>query len=179
MPLVQRPLVRLQAMSSKTTTAEFFGSLDTASWVAAPIGVLTWRVTELGLHQLWFGAQAVSTRQSQHALVDQVKEQLVAYLTGELKEFDVPLAPQGTRFQGRCWDALQTIKYGRTLSYAEQAQLIGQPSATRAVANANGANPIPIIIPCHRVIASDGGLGGYGPGVDKKQWLLRHELTHG
>ncbi|HEY7905686.1 MAG TPA: methylated-DNA--[protein]-cysteine S-methyltransferase [Wenzhouxiangella sp.] len=165
-------------MSTKTTPAEFFGSLDTAPWAAAPIGVLTWRVTELGLHQLWFGAQAVSVTQCPHPLVDQIKEQLVAYLAGELKEFDVPLARQGTPFQRRCWDALQTIGYGQTLSYGEQAQLIGQPSATRAVANANGANPIPIIIPCHRVIASDGGLGGYGPGVDKKQWLLTHELTH-
>lgn len=165
-------------MPIETTTADFFGSLDTAPLAAAPIGMLMWWVTELGLHQLWFGEQAVSIRQSPHTLVDQVKEQLVAYLTGELKEFDLPLAPQGTPFQGRCWDALQTIEYGQTLSYAEQARLIGQPSATRAVANANGANPIPIIIPCHRVIASDGGLGGYGPGVDKKQWLLTHELTH-
>lgn len=166
-------------MPIKLTASNFYGSLDTASLAVAPLGILTWRVSELGLHQLWFGEQAVSIKQSPQTLVDKVKDQLVAYLTGELKKFDVLVAPQGTPFQGRCWDALQTIEYGQTLSYGEQAQLIGQPSATRAVANANGANPIPIIIPCHRVIASDGGLGGYGPGVDKKQWLLRHELTHG
>lgn len=166
-------------MPIELTTSDFFGSLDTAPLAVAPLGILMWRVSELGLQQLWFGEQTLPGKCSRHALVDQVEEQLVAYLAGELKEFDVPLAPQGTPFQRRCWDALETIGYGQTLSYGKQAQLIGQPSATRAVANANGANPIPIIIPCHRVIASDGGLGGYGPGVDKKQWLLMHELTYG
>jgi methylated-DNA-[protein]-cysteine S-methyltransferase len=102
-----------------------------------------------------------------------VASQLEAYFAGELTDFDLPLAPAGTSFQLRVWSALRTIPYGRTWSYAELARQVG--SASRAVGLANGKNPIALIIPCHRVIGSDGSLTGYGGGLDRKRYLLELE----
>jgi methylated-DNA-[protein]-cysteine S-methyltransferase len=99
--------------------------------------------------------------------------QLEAYFAGELTDFDLPLAPAGTAFQLRVWSALRTIPFGRTWSYAELARQVG--SASRAVGLANGKNPIGLIIPCHRVIGSDGSLTGYGGGLDRKRYLLELE----
>ncbi len=104
-----------------------------------------------------------------------VRAQLTEYLAGERRTFDLPLRPVGTLFQRRVWDELCRIPFGETISYAELARRVGQPGAARAVGSANGRNPIGLIIPCHRVIAADGGLGGYGGGLDRKRWLLRHE----
>ncbi|MBL4819382.1 MAG: methylated-DNA--[protein]-cysteine S-methyltransferase [Gammaproteobacteria bacterium] len=103
---------------------------------------------------------------------EEIKEQLVSYFSAGRREFSIPLAPQGTDFQLQVWQALQTIPYGETLSYAELASRIGRPRAFRAVGAANGQNPIPIIIPCHRVIGSSGKLVGFGGGLDTKQHLL-------
>ena len=99
-------------------------------------------------------------------------EQLGAYFAGELDAFDLPLAPAGTPFQRRVWDALLTIPYGETATYAELAAAIGRPGAARAVGHANGRNPISIVIPCHRVVGSDGTLTGYAGGLDRKRALL-------
>jgi methylated-DNA-[protein]-cysteine S-methyltransferase len=99
--------------------------------------------------------------------------QLDAYFAGDLKAFDLPLAPAGTQFQRRVWSALQAIPYGQTCSYGELARRVG--SAGRAVGLANGKNPIALIIPCHRVIGSDGSLTGYGGGLDRKRYLLELE----
>jgi len=165
-------------MVDKDGRQSFFGSLDASALGASPIGMLTWRVTDLGLAELSFGTRHGPMKAPSHPLADRVYAQLRSYFAGELKVFDLPLALGGTLFQSGCWEVLQTIEYAQTISYAEQARQLGRPTATRAVANANGANPIPIIIPCHRVIASDGSLGGYGPGVDKKQWLLTHEFEN-
>jgi methylated-DNA-[protein]-cysteine S-methyltransferase len=101
--------------------------------------------------------------------------QLAAYFAGELMAFDLPLAPAGTDFQRRVWSALQAIPYGRTSSYGELARQLG--SASRAVGLANGKNPIALIIPCHRVIGSDGSLTGYGGGLDRKRFLLDLETA--
>ncbi len=98
--------------------------------------------------------------------------QLQAYFRGELKEFDLPLAMEGTEFQLRVWNALRGIPYGKTISYAQLAERIGNPKAVRAVGLANGSNPIPIIVPCHRVIGSDGSLTGFGGGLSTKKKLL-------
>jgi methylated-DNA-[protein]-cysteine S-methyltransferase len=98
--------------------------------------------------------------------------QLADYFAGQLTEFDLPLAPAGTPFQRRVWAALQTIPYGQTWSYAQLAEKIGQATAVRAVGLANGRNPIALVIPCHRVIGSDGSLTGYGGGLDRKRFLL-------
>jgi methylated-DNA-[protein]-cysteine S-methyltransferase len=101
--------------------------------------------------------------------------QLRAYFAGELRTFELPLAPHGTPFQRRVWDALLAIPYGTTTTYGRLAQQLGDPRAVRAVGLANGRNPIPIIIPCHRVIGANGSLIGYGGGLERKQWLLERE----
>ena len=103
------------------------------------------------------------------------REQLDEYFGGERTEFDLPLAPVGTQFQEQVWDALRSISYGRTASYGEIARGIGYPSASRAVGMANGRNPISIVVPCHRVIGTDGKLTGYAGGVERKRFLLQLE----
>jgi methylated-DNA-[protein]-cysteine S-methyltransferase len=104
-------------------------------------------------------------------------DQLDAYFDGELTRFDLPLAPRGSEFQQRVWAALQEIPYGQTESYGELAERIGSPGGARAVGLANGKNPISIVIPCHRVVGSDGSLTGYGGGLDRKRQLLDLELA--
>jgi methylated-DNA-[protein]-cysteine S-methyltransferase len=105
------------------------------------------------------------------------RAQLGEYFAGERAEFDLPLAPDGTEFQRRVWDELRAIPYGETRSYAEIAREVGRPQAVRAVGTANGSNPLAIVIPCHRVIASDGSLGGYGGGLALKAKLLAMEQS--
>ncbi len=107
--------------------------------------------------------------------LDQLERELSAYFAGTLREFRVPLDPHGTIFQRRVWGELVKIPFGRTISYATLARRTGDDHAIRAVGGANGANPIAILVPCHRVVASDGTLGGYGGGIERKRWLLRHE----
>ena len=109
-----------------------------------------------------------------HALRD-ARRQLEAYFAGDLTLFDLPIGLHGTPFQLQVWEALRSIPYGETVSYAEIARRIGNTTAVRAVGAANGRNPVPIIVPCHRVIGADGSLTGYGGGVERKQWLLEHE----
>jgi methylated-DNA-[protein]-cysteine S-methyltransferase len=104
-----------------------------------------------------------------------VTEQLREYFQGRRRTFDVPLAPRGTEFQRRVWNALERIPYGETISYGELARRIGQPNASRAVGLANGANPLPVIVPCHRVIGADGTLTGFGGGLAVKRKLLALE----
>jgi methylated-DNA-[protein]-cysteine S-methyltransferase len=101
--------------------------------------------------------------------------QLTEYFAGDRKDFELPLELEGTAFQRDVWMTLADIPYGATVSYAELATMVGRPSAFRAVGQANGANPIPIVLPCHRVIASGGGLGGYGGGLPMKRRLLAIE----
>lgn len=110
-------------------------------------------------------------------LVDCVT-QLKAYFNNEIKQFDLTLNPIGTEFQKSVWKELQNIPYGKTISYLELSKKLGDPKAIRAVASANGKNPLWIIIPCHRVIGSDGSLTGYAGGLSRKQWLLNHESEH-
>ena len=109
----------------------------------------------------------------------EVMSQLKKYLKGELKRFGCKLDFRGTSFQKKVWSALAKIPYGETRSYKEIAEAIGHPKAFRAVGNANGCNSIPLIIPCHRVIESKGGLGGFGHGIKVKKELLRFEKAHG
>jgi methylated-DNA-[protein]-cysteine S-methyltransferase len=101
--------------------------------------------------------------------------QLREYFAGKRKDFDLPLVLEGTEFQRKVWRKLQEIPYGETISYGVLAKRVGNPRASRAVGSANGKNPIPIVIPCHRVIAGDGGLGGFGGGLSVKQKLLAIE----
>jgi AraC family transcriptional regulator of adaptative response/methylated-DNA-[protein]-cysteine methyltransferase len=131
--------------------------------------------TELEQIKKTFGAAILT---GYCALFDEVKKQLDGYFTGRLREFTLPLELVGTPFQKLVWQALLTIPYGTTRSYIEQARSIGRPEAVRAVARANGMNRIAIVVPCHRVIGQDGGLTGYGGGLERKQWLLTHEMRH-
>lgn len=109
---------------------------------------------------------------------ERVRRQLTEYFAGERREFDLPLEPAGTEFQLEVLDELRKIPYGETTSYGEIARRIGRPKAVRAVGAANGRNPIPIIIPCHRVIGAGGDLTGFGGGLATKERLLRLEMEH-
>jgi O-6-methylguanine DNA methyltransferase len=150
----------------------------------SPVGPLTLVASERGLVALEFGVTRVSdpvsrVKDPRHTVLVQSDEklalyrrQLERYFAGKLCDFNVPLDLRGTDFQMRCWHALLKIPYGQTRTYADQARAIGRPKAFRAVGLANHENPIAIIVPCHRVIASDGTLGGYGGGLALKQKLL-------
>ncbi|MBN7773315.1 methylated-DNA--[protein]-cysteine S-methyltransferase [Clostridium aminobutyricum] len=129
------------------------------------------------LTDLFFGEENApeNSVQKESPLLKEAVRQLKEYFTGSRKNFDLPLAPQGTDFQKRDWKALQEIPYGATVSYLDIAQKIGCPKGARAVGLANNRNPISIIIPCHRVIGKNGKLVGYGGGVDKKIKLLELE----
>jgi len=107
-----------------------------------------------------------------------VVEQLNAYFAGELHDFDLPTTMHGTEFQRRVWASLCEIPYGETISYGELARWVGNPKASRAVGLANGRNPVAIVVPCHRVIGADGSLTGYGGGLERKVWLLEHEVSN-
>ena len=108
-------------------------------------------------------------------VLDRVESQLNEYFAGKRTTFDLPLEPSGTDFQLNVWELLRKIPYGVTTSYGELARRLGDPQASRAVGAANGANPIPIIVPCHRVVGSKGELTGFGGGIERKRWLLEHE----
>jgi len=116
---------------------------------------------------VWFEARAGPVREA--------ARQLEAYFARRRTTFELPLDPRGTPFQQRVWEALETIPYGETVSYGELAKRIGQPTASRAVGAANGANPIPIIIPCHRAVGADGSMTGFGGGITLKRKLLALE----
>jgi methylated-DNA-[protein]-cysteine S-methyltransferase len=129
----------------------------------------------MGAHD-GFPARDGSWRRDDGAL-GPARRQLAAYFEGDRREFDLPLALRGTDFQRRVWDALRRVPFGATISYAELAARIGAPYAARAVGAALGRNPVAIVVPCHRIIGSSGGLGGFGGGLDRKRWLLEHERT--
>jgi methylated-DNA-[protein]-cysteine S-methyltransferase len=134
---------------------------------------------EQGMEQIRFeGTPAEGMpREDDFPVLVAAVEQLNAYFEGELKTFDLPLAPLGTAFQKNVWNALVSIPYGETRSYLQIAEGIGAPKAVRAVGAANGRNPIPIVIPCHRVIGSNGKLTGFGGGLPLKRLLLDLEAT--
>ena len=150
------------------------------TWYESPIGPLLLAGSDAGLKLVSFSegrrARAVNPewREDSSAFA-QVMEQLRSYFAGKRSSFELPLVLTGTEFQKKVWNALQAIAYGETISYKELAQRVGNPQAVRAVGAANGANPIPIIIPCHRVIGHDGSLTGFGGGLPLKKKLLQLE----
>lgn len=107
-----------------------------------------------------------------------IENELKLYFQGKLKDFKTPILLLGSPFQKQAWEVLTKLPYGETRSYTTQATAIGKPSAFRAVANANGANQLAIVIPCHRIINTNGNLGGYGAGITRKKWLIEHEKQH-
>jgi methylated-DNA-[protein]-cysteine S-methyltransferase len=146
----------------------------------SPFGVLRLTESEKGLAELHILRPDERPREKEtlSPLLEEACRQLMAYCGGRLRVFDLPLDLNGTDFQRAVWAELCNIPYGETASYGEIACLIGRPRAVRAVGGANHRNPVAIIVPCHRVIGSDGRLVGYGGGVDLKAKLLSHERTH-
>ena len=146
----------------------------------SPVGALLLAASENGLCGIHFGGQRPEARpgetwvESEEALRP-CRVELEAYFRGELTEFQCSLDLRGTEFQKRCWEALRTIPYGKTCSYADIARQVGSPRGFRAVGQANHNNPVPIIVPCHRVIGNNGTLTGYGGGLSVKEKLLKLE----
>jgi methylated-DNA-[protein]-cysteine S-methyltransferase len=156
--------------------------------VDTPIGALLLTADDTGLTRVLFphtrGRPAcvepgwlVDDGTHGHAsmVLDETRQQLADYFAGRRRAFALPLAPHGTAFQRRVWEALARLGWGETVSYAELARRAGVPRSARAVGAANGRNPLPIVVPCHRVIGADGTLTGFGGGVETKAWLLAHE----
>jgi methylated-DNA-[protein]-cysteine S-methyltransferase len=148
--------------------------------IDSPIGEILVAQSDKGLNSIRFASSTKPELPLEHwRYVKKLKttaiDQLRAYFQGTLKDFSLPLDLNGTPFQLKVWNALQKIPYGQTISYGELARWIGNPKAVRAVGGANGKNPIPLIVPCHRVIGSDGSLTGYGSGLPIKSALLEHE----
>ena len=148
-----------------------------------PVGALTLIASDRGLRAiLWprisparAGIQPRPRHDSHHPILLQTAAQLDEYFAGSRTAFDIPLDLQGTRFQLAAWRSLANIPFGATTSYGRQAAELGIPKAARALGAANGANPVCIVLPCHRVIGADGSLTGFGGGLPTKQWLLDHE----
>ncbi len=150
------------------------------TYLESPVGRLLLAGNSEGLSEIRFMEGRHATLPEESWLVDdkafrEAASQLRAYFAGKLCEFNLPLIPRGTQFQLQVWSALREIPYGKTISYAELARRIGKPKAVRAVGAANGKNPLAIVIPCHRVIGSDGSLTGYGGGMRNKEYLLALE----
>lgn len=153
----------------------------------SPLGVLTVVASPAGLVAvLWPDVEPApmidldpedgeAVRESVDALLDRAVEQFDEYFAGTRRQFELELAPVGTPFQLAVWEVLRSIPYGATMTYREQAEALGDPAKARAVGSANGRNPLSIVVPCHRVVASGGGLGGFAGGLDAKSWLLAHE----
>ncbi len=142
-----------------------------------PTGLgLTVEVSRAGITRVWFGdIDLPSDHSEDNPALESAVSQLKEYFAGTRRTFDLPLNVGGTAFQRRVWEAVREIPFGETRTYLQIARAMGNPGAVRAVGAANGANPVPIVIPCHRVVATGGGLGGYGGGLDLKRWLLAHE----
>jgi methylated-DNA-[protein]-cysteine S-methyltransferase len=146
-----------------------------SSVVDSPIGPLGLVASATGLRGVLFDGRRVRPEGGSPVL-EETERQLDAYFAGDLVAFDLPLELAGTEFQRQCWLALATIPYGQTVSYGEQARRLGLgPDAARAVGAANGRNPLPIVLPCHRVVGADGSLTGFGGGLPVKRYLLEHE----
>lgn len=158
------------------------------AWCDSPVGQIMLARDDVGIRMIQFGEgmrRRGKPREPQPGWIDDPAafaseiEQIEAYFAGGLTEFDMNLVPEGTEFQRAVWNALLSIPYGITISYGELAERLGRPTASRAVGAANGANPIGIVIPCHRVIGANGALTGYGGGLHNKEKLLAHERRNG
>lgn len=155
--------------------------------ISTPLGIMTACSSLTGICRLGFdtenkpvkgnpsgdSSEVLSEGSNEHLVM--LKQELAEYFEGKRKVFSVPLDLQGTAFQNEVWKELMRIEYGETRTYLEQSNALGNPRSIRAVAHANGMNPVAIVIPCHRVIGSNGTLTGYAGGLERKKWLLEHE----
>lgn len=145
--------------------------------VMTPLGLVYVGSDGDAVTEVYFTEEPVNSSTS-CAVVDRALEQLKEYFAGERQHFDLPLAAEGTAFQQSVWSQLQAIPYGQLASYKDVAHAVDNPKGVRAVGMANNRNPISIVIPCHRVVGSNGSLTGYGGGLDKKEWLIALEKAH-
>ena len=156
----------------------------------SPVGELLLTAEPAGLTRVWFDRRSGGKagwadlqpgwvrsdgNGAGSRVLEAVRAQLEEYFAGARTTFDVPLRPDGSSFQQQVWARLREIPFGTTISYSELARRVGDPSAVRAVGGANARNPLPIVVPCHRVIGADGSLTGFGGGIERKRWLLTHE----
>ena len=148
--------------------------META-YLHSPVGTLEIKGDENGLVSVHFLDSEEKTTTSISKFLQPAIDQLLEYFKGDRTKFDLKLNPEGTPFQKKVWEQLMKIPFAKTVSYQEIANRLGNPKVIRAAASANGKNPIAIIIPCHRVIGSDGSLTGYAGGLHRKKWLLDHE----
>ncbi|MBY5983995.1 methylated-DNA--[protein]-cysteine S-methyltransferase [Halomonas sp. DP5Y7-2] len=144
---------------------------------SSALGAVVIAASARGIARIDFMENAAAATSTPRAtpLTEVCREQLTEFFAGQRQQFDLPLEPQGTEFQRQVWQALAAIPFGETRSYGQLAEGLGRKGAQRAVGAANGRNPISIVIPCHRVIGSDGSLTGYAGGMGRKQWLLAFE----
>jgi methylated-DNA-[protein]-cysteine S-methyltransferase len=145
-----------------------------------PIGRIGLTATPDGLAEIWFdgydgSVPAGAGERDPAGVLERARAQLEEYFAGTRTAFDVPLAPSGSAFELNVWSLLREIPSGQTASYGEIARKLGEPTMARAVGRANGQNPLPIVVPCHRVIGANGSLVGFGGGIERKRWLLEHE----
>ena len=156
-------------------------------WVETPLGAMYLEISdgalrEAGFVETWARPIREPGVDHDHALSDAaavVRDAVESYFAGEVEALDtIEIRPEGTDFQLVVWNAIRDVPAGQTASYQEIAQSIGKPAAYRAVGTATGRNPVGIAVPCHRIVRSDGGLGGYGGGLDRKQWFLDNERQH-
>lgn len=140
------------------------------------LGTIKIECTDKGLTNIAFYDE--DFEEHSHSILNDASNQINDYLFGSRRSFDLPLDLKGTEFQKSAWSKLLEVHYGDTKSYAEQAQALGDPKSVRAVASANAANPVMIVVPCHRIIGSSGKLTGYAGGIARKRWLLQHEAKH-
>jgi len=178
-----------QVMGAAPTRLGSRQRILTTSWIDTKLGPMLAIADEEKLHLLEFVSRRGLEREIERLRhrdqivivpgrtppIEMIEAELQQYFEGELKTFSTPICMHGSDFQKSVWMELQKIPYGQTRSYSDQAESMGKPNATRAVANANGANQLAIIVPCHRIIRNNGDLGGYGGGLERKQWLLDHE----
>ena len=146
----------------------------TFTYFKSPLGMIELSATENGISSLYFVSEA-KQKSAQNKILSDCVKQLEEYFENKRKEFSIPLDMQGTDFQKKVWNELLNIPFGKTISYLQLAKRLGDEKSIRAVGGANGKNPVSIIVPCHRVIGSDGTLVGYGGGLDKKKLLLELE----
>jgi methylated-DNA-[protein]-cysteine S-methyltransferase len=147
----------------------------TKAYIETPLGILALSGNESGLHTAHFTEEEKIPHSGIPSELKEAVSQLMEYFEGKRNSFNLKLDPKGTEFQKKVWAQLQSIPFGKTVSYQQIANHLENPKVIRAAASANGKNPIAIIIPCHRVIGSDGSLTGYAGGLHRKKWLLEHE----
>lgn len=143
-------------------------------YIDSPLGILEFKASEKGISQAIFSGEK-SERINPNEITACCKKQLLEYFNGERQVFDLPLDPKGTDFQQLVWACLSKIPFGEVYTYLDIAKMVNKPKGSQAVGGANGRNPISLIVPCHRVIGSNGALTGYAGGIERKLWLLNHE----